>query len=245
MTDLLTSQRDAVVAAALAHVPFDGWTWKAIGAGAKDAGMAEIDAKRLFTDGLAGAADHFADWADRRMLAALEAQNLASMGIRDRIHACVKTRIVQNTPYKEALRRLLSFLALPGNAPLATTITWRSCSRMWYAAGDRSADWNHYSKRGLLAAEVTGAKASEDKQLPRLVIEPIAAQQPEVLAWAKEHLTTHAGIHVAAGPLEEVDVGDEDHTIMGVARIRQVSRREAETGWAGAALALHRAERDR
>ncbi len=152
MTDLLTSQRDAVVAAALAHVPFDGWTWKAIGAGAKDAGMAEIDAKRLFTDGLAGAADHFADWADRRMLAALEAQNLASMRIRDRIHACVKTRIVQNTPYKEALRRLLSFLALPGNAPLATTITWRSCSRMWYAAGDRSADWNHYSKRGLLAA---------------------------------------------------------------------------------------------
>lgn len=152
MTDRITLQRDAVIAAALQHVPFDGWSWKALEAGAVDAGMPAIDAKRLFTDGLAGAADHFADWADRRMLAALETRDLASMRIRERIHACVKTRIQQNAPYKEALRRLLSFLALPTNAGLASRITWRSSSAMWYAAGDRSADWNHYSKRGLLSA---------------------------------------------------------------------------------------------
>ena len=152
MTDPIMMQRDAVIAAALHHVPFDGWSWKALESGARDAGMKAIDARRLFTDGLAGAADHFADWADRRMLAALEAQDFPSMRIRDRIHACVKTRIQQNAPHKEALRRLLSFLALPTNAGLAPRITWRSCSVMWYAAGDRSADWNHYSKRGLLSA---------------------------------------------------------------------------------------------
>lgn len=152
MTDKIVAERDAVIAAALHHVPFDGWSWKALEAGAVDAGMKAVDARRLFIDGLAGATDHFADRADRQMLAALEAMDLNSMRIRDRIHACVKTRIQQNAAHKEALRRLLSFLALPTNAGLASRITWRSCSVMWYAAGDRSADWNHYSKRGLLAA---------------------------------------------------------------------------------------------
>jgi len=150
-TDTLTQQRDAVVEAALAHVPFDGWSWKAFEAGAVDAGFPAIDARRLFNGGLAETADHFADWADRHMLAELEKQDLDAMRIRERIHACVKTRILMNAPYKEALRRLLSFLALPTNAGLTPKITWRTCSLMWYAAGDRSADWNHYSKRGLLA----------------------------------------------------------------------------------------------
>lgn len=151
MTDEIVTQRDAIIEAAMAHVAFDGWSWKALEAGARDAGLAEIDARRLFIGGLADAADHFADWADRRMLAELSTQDLDALRIRDRIHACVKTRLKMNAPHKEALRRLLSFLALPTNAGLASRITWRTCSAMWYAAGDRSADWNHYSKRGLLA----------------------------------------------------------------------------------------------
>ena len=150
--DKLQTQRDAVIEAALAHVPFDGWSWQAMETGAVDAGFEPIMARRLFTDGLGETADHFADWADRRMLMELEKLDLDSMRIRDRIHACVKTRIVLNAPYKEALRRLLSYLALPHNAPLASRMTWRSCSVMWYACGDRSADWNHYSKRALLAS---------------------------------------------------------------------------------------------
>ncbi|MBT6095483.1 MAG: COQ9 family protein [Rhodospirillaceae bacterium] len=150
MTEDLQHQRDRVIEASLAHVPFDGWSWKALEVGALDTGADAILAKRLFARGLGEAAEHFADWADRRMLAELEKMNLGEMRIRDRIHACVKTRIELNVPYKEALRHLLSFLALPHNLPLTSRMTWHSCSLMWYAAGDRSADWNHYTKRGLL-----------------------------------------------------------------------------------------------
>ena len=143
-------ERDQVIEASLAHVPFDGWSWKALEAGAVDCAADAKLARRLFT-GPADAADHFADWADRRMLAELETMKLDEMRIRDRIYACVKTRILLNAEYKEALRHLLSFLALPHNLPLASKLTWRTCSLMWYAAGDTSADWNHYTKRGLLA----------------------------------------------------------------------------------------------
>ena len=44
------------------------------------------------------------------------------------------------------------YLALPMNAPLAARLAWRTCSVMWYSAGDRSADWNYYTKRGLLVS---------------------------------------------------------------------------------------------
>jgi len=148
----LKDLRDRLIEAMLAHVPFDGWTWKAMEAGAADAGLDALAARRAFTGGLAEAADHFALWSDRRMLAELAKQDLDAMRIRDRIHACVKTRLVMNAPHKEAMRRLVSFLALPGNAGLAAKMTWRTCSEMWYAAGDTSTDWNHYSKRGLLAS---------------------------------------------------------------------------------------------
>ena len=36
MCNHFQSQRDKVIEAALTHVPFDGWSWKAMEAGAKD-----------------------------------------------------------------------------------------------------------------------------------------------------------------------------------------------------------------
>ena len=43
--------REAVVAAALPHVPFDGWSERALVAGARAAGKEASDAQRLFPRG--------------------------------------------------------------------------------------------------------------------------------------------------------------------------------------------------
>jgi ubiquinone biosynthesis protein COQ9 len=72
------------------------------------------------------------------------------MKIRERIATCVRVRLQLFTRYREAVRRLVSFLALPSNVPLAAHCAWQTCSAMWYAAGDTSADFNYYTKRGLL-----------------------------------------------------------------------------------------------
>ncbi|MGI4939662.1 MAG: COQ9 family protein, partial [Janthinobacterium lividum] len=57
----------------------------------------------------------------------------------------------QQREYKEAIRRALSILALPGNAGLAVAITARTVDSVWFAAGDTSADFSWYSKRAILA----------------------------------------------------------------------------------------------
>jgi len=155
MVENIADTRDRIIAPFLVNVTFDGWSKKSLSAAAIAAGYDESMGLRAFPGGMTEVADHFADWSDRRMLAELEALDLADMKVRERIHTGIKVRLQLNAPYRESIRRLLSFMALPGNAPLALRLAWRTASVIWYAAGDRSADWNHYSKRGLLASVYT------------------------------------------------------------------------------------------
>ena len=53
-------------------------------------------------------------------------------------------------PYREALRRAQSVLAVPTNAPAALHLGWRAADTMWRAAGDSATDYNHYTKRAIL-----------------------------------------------------------------------------------------------
>ena len=155
MTDDQQAIRDRILVAALAHVAFDGWTRRTLKAGVKDAGMSPDMALRAFASGIPDLVDHWADWADRRMLDDLAAQDLAAMRIRDRITAAVKARLQVMDPHPEAARRLFAYLALPPNVPLAARLTWRTVDVMWYAAGDDASDFNYYTKRGLLASVYT------------------------------------------------------------------------------------------
>lgn len=147
--------RQQIMLAGLTHVPFDGWTMTALEAGAKTAGFDAIMVRRVFPSGLSQWADEWSQWADACMLDALKAQDLDAMRVRDRIAAGVKARIMANAEHREALRRCLAWLAIPVNTPVAIKNTMRSVNTIWYEAGDRSADWNYYSKRGLLAPVYT------------------------------------------------------------------------------------------
>ena len=150
--NLIDTRRDQLIENMLPNVPIDGWTWLALETGATNIGFKKGDARRIFINDLGATADHFALWSDRRMLTQLKDIDLESMRIRDRIYTCVKIRLKINAKHKEAMRRLLSFLALPQNVGIASKLAWRTCSEMWYVSGDNSTDWNYYSKRALLAS---------------------------------------------------------------------------------------------
>lgn len=154
MTDR-TRQRDTLLLAALPHVTFDGWTRTALEAGARDAGMIETDVLRYFPGGAREALEHFSDWADRRMTEALKNHDLENMRVRDRIALGVRLRLEAVFPYREAVRRSVAAFALPPNIPLAARCLYRTVDAIWFAAGDRSADFNFYTKRALLAGVVS------------------------------------------------------------------------------------------
>jgi ubiquinone biosynthesis protein COQ9 len=146
-----SAERDAAIAALLGHVPFDGWTRRALRAGLADIGVAPEDAEQLFPGGAADMIEAFCDWADRRMAEGAAAQDPA-LRLHQRVRGVIALRLEQNRPHKEAIRRALALLALPGHARLVARCTARTVDAIWHAAGDRSADFSWYTKRAILAA---------------------------------------------------------------------------------------------
>jgi ubiquinone biosynthesis protein COQ9 len=141
-----------LVEAMLPHVPFDGWTWAAVDAAARDMGIAPAMARLAFPGGAIDMVDAYIATADAKMAAALDTAEYRVLKVRQKITAAIRTRLEQAAPHREAIRRSAAILALPGNALRAARLTWRTADNIWRAAGDTSTDFNHYSKRALAGA---------------------------------------------------------------------------------------------
>jgi ubiquinone biosynthesis protein COQ9 len=143
--------RERILAEALKHVPFDGWSDKTLREASAATGADEADLRAAFPRGVSDALLFFSDWADRRMVEALKEADLAKLKVRERVALAVRTRIEGLMPHKEAARRAAAVLALPLNAADAAVAIYRTCDQTWRAVGDTSTDFNFYTKRALLA----------------------------------------------------------------------------------------------
>jgi ubiquinone biosynthesis protein COQ9 len=142
--------RDRLLEAALVYVPFEGWSRRALVAGAADLGLEPGVARRLFPRAGDDLLAHLERWADRQMLARVGP--LDGLRVRDRIAKLVRTRLEVLDPHREAMRRATAARLLPTNAFAACGSLWRTVDLMWAAAGDDARDASYYSKRSLLAA---------------------------------------------------------------------------------------------
>ena len=148
---ILDELRAALAPLIPGNAAFDGWSDKALAMAAAELGVPAPRARLCFPGGPAQMIDAWFDAIDRAMAAAFPLERIEAMKIRERIRALVMFRIETVNPHKEALRRALAILALPRNVPLAARLGWRAADRMWRIAGDRATDFNHYSKRIILA----------------------------------------------------------------------------------------------
>jgi ubiquinone biosynthesis protein COQ9 len=146
------AQRDRLLEAALAHIPFDGWSRRSLRAAAADAGLEPGLARRLFPRGGDDLLVHLERWADRQMMARVDSEALQSLPIRERIARLVRARLEVLSPHREALRRATAARLLPGNALAGAASLWHTVDLMWALAGDRADDFSFYTKRSLLAA---------------------------------------------------------------------------------------------
>lgn len=131
---------------------FDGWGDEARDAAADAAGVDRDVARLAFPGGAADQVDAWFAYIDAAMLGHLPPERLAVMKVRERITALVEARLDALAPNREALRRALAILALPQNLARGARLGWRAADVMWRAAGDTATDYNHYTKRALLAA---------------------------------------------------------------------------------------------
>ena len=138
-------ERDEAILAMLPNVPFTGWSMRTL---LESAGP---DADLLFQGGAVDMIEAYVDGADRRMEAAAAEIDLTVLRVPARVRRVIALRFEQGRAHKEAISRALGVLALPQHAPAAARTAGRTIDSVWYAAGDRSADFSWYTKRAILA----------------------------------------------------------------------------------------------
>jgi len=143
--------RERVLAAALPHAAFDGFTDSVLQKAGAEADVTKDDLARLFEEGPIGLVEFYSASTDAEMEKRLAAMDLKAMKIRERIAIAVRTRLSILKPHKEAARRAAALLSLPMHAALGAKLVYRTVDAMWRAAGDTSTDFNFYTKRGILA----------------------------------------------------------------------------------------------
>lgn len=136
---------------------FDGWSDAALVMAAEIEGV-DVDVARLAFKGQGNGGSTMTmirawiDGVDAAMAAEWPQDRLAERKIRERIRTLVQFRLDAVTGQEEAVRRAMAIMAMPQNAAGALRIGWRSADLMWRLAGDTATDYNHYTKRTILAA---------------------------------------------------------------------------------------------
>lgn len=142
-----------------ANAAFDGWSKAGVRTAARAAGVDEDVALYAFSGGQMDMIDAWIASVDAAMVAALPPEKLAQMKVRERIGALVRLRLEAVNGLEEAVRSALAIMAMPNHAARSLRIGWRSADVMWRLAGDTATDFNHYTKRALLAGIYTATLA--------------------------------------------------------------------------------------
>ncbi len=148
----METDRDALLSAALAHVPFEGMNDRALLAGARDLNMPEALARVHFPQGGAGLAAAYHRRADAQLREWLS-RTPPEGRFSERVAAAVWHRLGLVDP--EIVRAGAATLALPQNAALGARLVWETADAIWTGLGDSADDANWYTKRAILAGVIS------------------------------------------------------------------------------------------
>lgn len=135
--------RDSAIQAMLPFVPDTGWTRQTLRLAAGE------NAELLFPDGPVEMVEAHSDLGDRMMEEG--GRSITETRVSRRVRALILLRLEQAELDRDAVRRGLALLSMPGNNGAAVRSLARTVNTIWHAAGDQSADMSWYSKRVLLA----------------------------------------------------------------------------------------------
>jgi len=149
--DHLARTRCHLLDAALAHVPFDGWSDATFRAALDDSGLDQALVRLACPRGALDLAIEYHRRGDRAMVERAERENLSALRYSQRVAALVRWRI-EAIDDREVARRSTTFFAMPAHAAEGARLIWGTADLIWKTLGDTSRDLNWYSKRAILSA---------------------------------------------------------------------------------------------
>jgi ubiquinone biosynthesis protein COQ9 len=151
MDNTVLEQKNALLAAILANVAFDGFSTHAISMAEQQLRLEKGTAFCLFPAGIPDVLEYWHDCLHTALAQAFLAQNPPPAKIREKIHSSVMLRLHLLKDVKPAVRAAMGYYTLPTRALDTSNYLYQIVDQCWRLAGDTSTDYNFYSKRLLLA----------------------------------------------------------------------------------------------
>lgn len=147
--------QNKILDAALAHVPFDGWSEQTLKRAASDVDMPLAEARALFPRGAVDLAMAFHRRGDAEMARRVREEDMAELTYSGRVARAIWLRL--DSVDKEAARRAATLFSLPMHAADGARAVWGTADAIWNALGDTSTDGNWYTKRATLSGVYASA----------------------------------------------------------------------------------------
>ncbi len=128
-----------------------GWTQGAMEAAAERAGLSEGEVELASPGGVAGLLEALADRSAKAAEARMGEPDIKDMKIREKVAAGVKAYIAHLDPHKAAMKRAAGS---PFNLFAGPGALWKAADAIWAGLGDKSTDFNWYTKRMTLSAVI-------------------------------------------------------------------------------------------
>jgi ubiquinone biosynthesis protein COQ9 len=144
-------KRRELLAEVLKEVPYKGWSEDAVKAAAKHIDKEPAYFNLYFPDLIQDMVDLFIEDFNAEYKEILKEQDFSNLKIREKIANCIMLRLKQFDGKKLLIRKTIDFFALPQHLPQCQKRVWEVCNMMWRKAGDKSSDYNYYTKRTLLS----------------------------------------------------------------------------------------------
>jgi len=141
--------------ATLSQVPLTGWTRKTIQEAAILTNLDNMEADILFPNGCREIIRYWFQMADRLMIDDINEDNFYRLRVRDKITLTIRKRLDRWKSYRPAVKKTVALSFFPGYAEDIFSGLTTTADLIWKNAGDRSTDFNYYTKRSLLVAVYT------------------------------------------------------------------------------------------
>jgi ubiquinone biosynthesis protein COQ9 len=144
---------EAILSAAYKHVSEHGFSQRALGLGARDAGFPDISPSVLADGPFSLIRYHLA--AQRKALAArsreLFPEGVSHQGAGARVEALTWERLIANKDVIHRWQEALAIMAQPSNVPASLKELAMLSDEIWFLSGDTSVDHSWYTKRASLS----------------------------------------------------------------------------------------------
>ena len=150
--------RSMLLDAILPHAAIAGWQKESFEAAVMDAGTDPVLARAACPRGAVDLAVELSRRSDDLMEEQVGELVTSRLPYSEKVAEAVCARFVIMEEHREANRRAMARFVLPEYLAEGGRLIWETSDRIWSALGDRSEDYNWYTKRAMLSAVLASTR---------------------------------------------------------------------------------------